>query len=229
MQAGTPEACPTQLHLSLFAPHEIDAWREVESRKVRRHEQRSKDRPRRFWVKVDTAKRGLFDGIDIALLHEPLGGLQEGNELNSEKDPLLEDNASPDQSAAPETVSASWSDEAVDQLHEAVLHYSLKALQARGNGAEKREILKWIFAPEPMVVQLLNADGATNEVALPQHLTPFSFERCCRICRYRSEHLMDGLMPILREMGLGNFFNELANGRNNNTTDTAEDAEVQAA
>ncbi len=230
MQAGAREQCPIQLHLSLFAPHELNAWQEEETRRLQRLESRSRDRPRRFWVKVDTATRGLFDAIDIALLHEPLGGPQEGNELNSDEDPLSGNDKTAEQSTAPETGAEGWSDNGVDQLHEAVLHYSLKALQARGNGAEKREILQWIFAPEPMVIQQRNVAGFIEEVSLPQHLTPFSFERCCRICRLRSEHLMDGLKPILTEMGLGNFFNELANGRKQHTTiDDATPAEVQAA
>lgn len=215
MQAEARDARPFQLHLSLFEPHEINAWLEEECRRERRHEQRSKERPRRFWVRTDTATRNLFDSIDLALLHAPLGGPQDGNELNSEVDPLGDETAAAETLHNSDPASEEWSDGAVDQLHEAVLHYSLKALQARGNGAEKREILQWIFAPEPMVIQQLNAAGAVEEVALPQHLTPFSFERCCRICRLRSENLMDGLRPILDEMGLGNFFNELANGRNN--------------
>lgn len=215
MQAGAlKQAAPHQLHLSLFAPHEIRAWEEEQRRKDLRREQRSQRAPRRFWVKEDSATRSLFDSIDLAVLEHPLGGPSEGNELNCESDPLREDAVSPDTHVAPETEAQAWSDTAVEQLHEAVLHYSLKALQARGNGVEKREILEWIFAPQRMVAMLRDEYGNPVEALLPQPVTPFSFEQCCRICGYSSERLMAGLMPVLQEMGLGNVFNEIANGRN---------------
>lgn len=227
MQAGAPEqAAPHQLHLSLFAPHEINAWEEEQRRKALRREHRSQRAPRRFWVKEDRASRSLFDSIDLSVLEQPLGGPEEGNELNCDTDPLREDAVGSEPRASPDEGGEPWSDEAVEQLHEAVLHYSLKALQARGNGAEKREILEWIFAPQPMVAVLRDEYGNPVEALLPQSTTPFSFEQCCRICGYSPERLMDGLMPILQEMGLGNVFNEIANGTNRNETDA--DAERSA-
>lgn len=234
MQAPAPEqGAPRQLHLSCFAPHELLVWEQDARRKLLRKEQRVVRPTRRFWVREDRITLGLFDSLDLAVLEQPLGGPAEGNELNC-IDLFLESSGSADDE--PDECQEAWSDRAVEELHESVLHYSLKALQARGNGAEKREILQWIFAPEPMVIQQLNAAGAVEEVALPQHLTPFSFERCCRICRLRSENLMDGLRPILDEMGLGNFFNELANGRNNpnypssgNVTGRTQDQDVPPA
>lgn len=219
MQARAPDQdAPHQLHLSLFAPHEIDAWEEEQRRKNLRKEQRSQRASRRFWVREDSATRGLFDAIDVRVLEQPLGGPAEGNELNCETDPLREEATGPESHAAPEGDAEQWSDKAVEQLHEAVLHYSLRALQARGNGAEKREILEWIFAPQPMVAELLDEFGNPTEALLPQSVTPFSFEQCCRICGYSAERLQDGLMPVLREMGLGDVFNEIANGRNPNET-----------
>lgn len=217
MQAGAPKGlAPHQLHLSLFAPHEINAWEEEQRRKNLRKEQRSQRAPRRFWVKEDRATRGLFDAIDVKVLEQPLGGPAEGNELNCESDPLREDAGSTEAHAAPEGDAEQWSDQAVEQLHEAVLHYSLRALQARGNGVEKREILEWIFAPQPMVAMLRDEYGNPTEALLPQSATPFSFEQCCRICGYSPERLQDGLMPVLQEMGLGIVFNEIANGTNRN-------------
>lgn len=216
MQARAPDpGAQNQLHLSLFAPHEIHAWAQEECRKRLRKEQRSLRAPRRLQVKEDRVTRGLFDSVDLAMLHNPLGGPAEGNELNCDVDPLREDQADADHLDASAEDAPGWSDEAVEQLHEAVLHYSLKSLQARGNGAEKREVLNWIFAPQPKVAVLRNQYGHRVEALLPQSLTPFSFEQCCRICGYSSERLIDGLTPILREMGLGNVFNEIANGRNN--------------
>ena len=217
MQAGVPDRYPTQqLHLSLFSPHEIAAWEQEEERRRLRKEQLSLSKPRnRFWIKVDPATCGLFDAMDTALLDSPLGGPQEGNELNCEVDPLGQ---SEDQDAhansPPGDGAEAWSDDAVAQLHEAVLHHSLKALQARGNGVEKREILEWIFAPQPMVAAVDGKGDHSVEAVLPQHLTPFSFERCCRICGYSHERLKDGLKPILSVMGLGNILSEIPNGTN---------------
>lgn len=227
MQAGAPnQADPHQLHLPLFAPHEIRVWEEEQCRKALRKEQRSPRALRRFWVKEDSVTRGLFDAIDLAILEHPLGGPGEGNELNCDVDPLREDAVGTEQHTEPDTGTESWSDNAVEQLHEAVLHYSLKALQARGNGAEKREILEWIFAPQPMVAVLSDPHGTPVEAVLPQSVTPFSFEQCCRICGYSPERLMDGLMPVLREMGLGSVFNEIANGTNANQHETGADDEA---
>lgn len=228
MQAGALNQGPThQLHLSLFSPHEINAWEEEERRKTFRKEQRPTRAPRRFWVQEDSTTCSLFAGIDLAVLDNPLGGPAEGNELNCQADPLREDEEpSVDLSAVSSEDMEVWSDQAVEQLHEAVLHHSLKALQARGNGAEKREILQWIFAPQPMVAVLRNAYEHPVEALLPQPLTPFSFEQCCRICGYSAERLQDGLMPILRAMGLGNVFNEIANGTSNHKHN--ENARAQA-
>ncbi len=218
MQAGVPDRYPTQqLHLGLFTPHEITVWEQEQERRRLRKEHLSVNRPpRRFWIKVDLATRSLFDSMDAALLDSPLGGPQEGNELNCAVDPLAETVEDTDTQANSRESDAvgTWSDDAVAQLHEAVLHHSLKALQARGNGVEKREILEWIFAPQPMVAALEGDSGHRVEAVLPQHLTPFSFERCCRICGYSHERLKDGLMPILSVMGLGNILSEIPNGTN---------------
>jgi hypothetical protein len=228
VQALEPERPPVQqLHLALFTSHEIQVWEQENARKdTRRGISAAARTPKRFWI-ADEGSASLFDALDIAVLDAPLGGPEEGNELNCDADPL---SGSQEESAgyAPEPdgeCAQPWSDDAVAQLHEAVLHHSLKALQAKGNGVEKREVLQWIFAPKPMIVALEGADGQPTEVALPQHLTPFSFERCCRMCGYSHERLMDGLMPIVRLMGLGTVFNEQPNGIN--TISDARTAEVQ--
>jgi len=229
MQAEVPkQGLPHQLHLNCFAPHEILVWEEDDRRKTLRKEQRTPKAPRRFWVKEDSATRSLFDSLDLTVLDNPLGGPSDGNELNCEADPLREEVVvGAGQNLTGEEPGETWSDQAVEELHEAVLHYSLKTLQARGNGAEKSEVLEWIFAPQPMVATLRDKAGHPVEVVLPQSLTPFSFEQCCRICGYSSERLMDGLRPVLSAMGLGNVFNEIANGNNNHFETDRDAADVQ--
>lgn len=220
MQDVVPDRYPTQqLHLGLFTSHEISAWEQEQTRKNSRREIHGETKARRrFWFQEDKASRSLFDAMDAAVLDPPLGGPQEGNELNCAVDPLGESTDDREQLISPAgEEKLPWSDEAVAQLHEAVLHHSLKALQAKGNGVEKREVLEWIFAPQPMVVALEGVDGQRSEAVLPQHLTPFSFERCCRMCGYSHERLMDGLMPIVRLMGFGNIFSEIPNGNNTNS------------
>ena len=93
MQAGVPERYPSQqLHLGLFAPHEINAWEQEQQRRNQRKEHSTLPRaPRRMWIRLDLATRSLFDSLDVALLDSPLGGPQEGNELNCAVDPLSAD------------------------------------------------------------------------------------------------------------------------------------------
>lgn len=201
-----------QLHLPMFLSHEIEAveqsQRAIEERKDR--VSRKQGTARTFAVQAP-ASLDLFDAIDERLLDLPLGGPSEGNELNCEVDPLR--SAISDQVEALSEGHTEWTDSAVEELHESVLHYSLKLLQARGNGAEKKEVLQWIFAPTTMVAVLRDEQMQPVEVVLPQSATPFSFEQCCRICGYSPERLQDGLVPVLKEIGLGNVFKEIFDGK----------------
>lgn len=216
MQAWTPEpGVLHQLHLGMFAAHELDAWEHWQRRMDLRRAQRPPRPLTRARPHEDSRTAYLFELSDLALEH-PLGGPAEGNELNTDCDPLSADEAVAAVEEIAQPTPEDWSDEAVAQLHEAVLHYSLKALQARGNAAEKREILQWIFAPQPRTVVVRDAHGVPTEAVLPQVLTPFSFERCCRICGYSPEKVEEELLPILVETGLGNVFNEIANGQQHN-------------
>lgn len=196
---------PIQLHLALFPQHVLDA---VEQEEARREQKKEK---RRLATHVaatrrDAQRHALIEAMNLSLLDAPLLAAIGPNELDCSVDPLL----APDDFSLEEQTGtqAGWSDQAIYELHEAVLHHTLKVLQARGNGAEKREALKWIFAPERYVATL-DLGGRKEEVLLPPELTPFSFEMCSRICGYRSEMLMDLLQPILSGLGLGSLFNEL--------------------
>ncbi len=208
--ANDPTQQYRQLHLPMFLSHEIkaveQAWQTYSERKDKAH---TRGAARTFRVRAPSATHGLFDAIDDRLLDMPIGGTEEGNELNCDVDPVRADVV--EQIEALQT-SEDWSDAAIEELHEAVLHYSLKLLQARGNGAEKKEVLQWIFAPITMVAVLQDEHMQPVEAILPQSATPFSFEQCCRICGYSPERLQDGLVPVLKEIGLGNVFKELFDG-----------------
>ena len=204
MQARPPRAAhPDQLHLALFAPHEIRVWEEEELRQALRRSRRPRRAARRCCPEEECATRFLFEGLEGADLDSRRGGREDGCKPHCHANPRRQEPAGARQVPAQGAQAESWSDEAVEQLHEAVLHHSLRALQARGKGAEQREILRWIFDPEPLVAVLRDAHGNPTEAILPQSLTPFSFERCCRICGYSPERLRAGLMPVLREVGLG--------------------------
>jgi hypothetical protein len=102
-----------------------------------------------------------------------------------------------------------WSDAAIAQLHEGLLQHSLKALQVRGNAESKRDILRWIFAPDTLVVILHDGQGRAQSILLPQDCTPFSFALCCRICGYEPQRLRDALAPLLRQLGLESILLQL--------------------
>jgi hypothetical protein len=204
---------PIQLHLALFPQHVIDAVTQEEDR-------RSQIRAKRHGAYVArvhrsmSAKQALIESLNPSFLDAPLVPSMGTNELDCAVDPLT---AVDDFALEPERsgeVGDAWSDQATYELHEAVLHHTLKVLGARGNGAEKRDALLWVFAPVRYVATL-NVNGHEQEVILPPELTPFSFEMCCRICGYRSELLTDLLEPILRKLGLGELFNEISNATSN--------------
>ena len=231
MQAGALSR-PIQLHLALFPQHVIDAVAQEEERRFQIREKSRAANLARIY-RSHPAKQELIESLNPRLLDAPLVPTGMPNELDCVVDPL---SAVDDFALEPEksdSAGENWSDQAINELHEAVLHYTLKVLGARGNGAEKRDALLWVFAPVRYTATL-SVNGREQEVILPPELTPFSFEMCCRICGYRSELLMDLLEPILRKLGLGELFNEITNATSNNDggaerADHAHAEDVQGA
>jgi len=213
MQALVPETrIPIQLFLPIFTTHEIQAWEQEERKRIEHKNKRHAEYlSRTYKFVVDTSSDDLFERIDDSVLDMPLIGPSEGNELNIDQSQKCDEKEFQAE-VFDEGDKEEWTDAAADQLHEAVLHYSLKALQARGNGAEKKEILRWIFKPDVMFAKISTPSGAVKEVALRQNETPFSFVRCCNICGLRHEKLMEDLTPIIAEIGLEKDFKELFNG-----------------
>jgi hypothetical protein len=211
---------PIQLHLAMFPPHVIEA---VEREQARRTEVRDKRRAAYIVSQrgADAKRHALIASITTDLLDGPLIDTGLPNELDCKVDPLVaaDDFAHVGDHGGHE--SREWSDQAMRELHESVLHYTLRVLQARGNGTEKREALMWFFAPERYTATLV-IGGCPQEVLLPPQLTPFSFEMCCRICGYRSEMLTDLLQPILSKLGLEELFNEITHARTGNDSVAAQ-------
>lgn len=96
-----------------------------------------------------------------------------------------------------------WSDQAVAQLHEGLLLYSLAALGGQGNGNEKRRFLAWIFAPDVYAwSKRTNARGQVHYRPIYAVDIPFTFQRCCALMGFNRERLHEGLNHILRKAGI---------------------------
>lgn len=70
-----------------------------------------------------------------------------------------------------------WTLDGVFKLHSILLEESLRALAARGNGEQKREILEWLF--EPDFVGTVYRHG--RDVPVFTRQCPWSFVFCCRL------------------------------------------------
>lgn len=66
-----------------------------------------------------------------------------------------------------------WTDEEVSRLHSVLLEQSIKALAAKGNANQKKEILDWIFAPDIYGID-------ENKFVYADQI-PFSFQLCCKL------------------------------------------------
>lgn len=100
---------------------------------------------------------------------------------------------------APE--ACDWSDEAVAQLHEGLLHHALALLRTRGNLEEKQEILHWIWAPSVFCWVSRYRAGVHQRIPIHRRKLPFTFERCCAVAGLRPEKVRSGLAAALRELG----------------------------
>jgi len=95
-----------------------------------------------------------------------------------------------------------WTDDAVRRLHVAVLHHALGVLKskARGNAAEKCEVLRWIWAPAVFCWVIRIRDGVATRVPIYRRQLPFMFETCCAFDGQHPEVLRDLLQDILRPL-----------------------------
>lgn len=102
-----------------------------------------------------------------------------------------------------------WTDAAVAQLHEGLLHHSLAILSGRGNALEKAETLKWLFAPDIYAWNVIKHPSGT-EFRRPVWAIeiPFTYQRCCALIGLNPQRLTEGLRHILQKAGLGQFLPE---------------------
>jgi len=91
-----------------------------------------------------------------------------------------------------------WTEQAMLDLHEGVLNYSLQLLRTRGNAKEKLEILNWIWADDVYDFVTRNIRGVNQKVPIRADQIPFSFQTCCRLSGYRYDLLRDGLAWEMR-------------------------------
>lgn len=99
-----------------------------------------------------------------------------------------------------------WTDDDVEKLHIAVLHYSLGVLKTKGNPEEKYEILRWIWAPDVFCWVTKSEEGVHKRIPIYRRQLPFMFETCCAFDGQRPDVLREGLAvilrPALKQMGL---------------------------
>jgi len=156
-----------------------------------------------------------FDQIPLDLLHAPIGkNMLDGVSLTEVFREMQEDhgdvlNSRSDEEDLGQGESLEWSDQAVAELHEALLMSSLVSLATTGNTTEKVESLKWFFLPDIYCWQK-RLDHHGMPVYRPIHASniPFTFHRCCALIGLNHAVLRERLSSILQEAGLGKYLPE---------------------
>lgn len=97
------------------------------------------------------------------------------------------------------TEALTWSEEAIDTLHEKTLMYSLGVLNSKGNVKEKIEILHWIWAEDGYRTIDRTVDGRKLVSICRADEYPFTFQTCCRLRGYDYEALRAGLAWSMRD------------------------------
>lgn len=92
-----------------------------------------------------------------------------------------------------------WSDQAMIDMHEGTLNYSLQLLRSRGNAVEKLEVLNWIWSSDVKGFETKLHKGVIQKVPVRADQLPFTFQTCCRLSGYRYEELRTGLAWEMRD------------------------------
>lgn len=202
---------PKQLFLpTMFLPHEEEAREQAfQARHKRKLENRAKYQSH---VEKNKAKPRKIDDIHPSLFDLPLGPVEDV-ELSIPFDPY-DDHVGMDKPDLTDEAAMDWSEGAINQLHEGMVMYSLRLLNARGNGKEKKAILSWIFDPHALAYAgEMDGPEPLWTIIQPSEV-PFGFELCCRLSGYDPERIREGLAPILKELDLDELFKEVEHERN---------------
>lgn len=205
MLGGHP---PTQAYFDFFSAQELALAQAQRDRKAKAAESR---RARPYTPRIISAEVSVHQ-IPLDLLDAPI--LRVGDrrlplslqELQEDMGDVYVDSPTGTET---ELTRDQWSDAAVAQLHEGLLHHSLAILSGRGNALEKAETLKWLFAPDVYDWTVTKHPSGT-EFRRPVWAIeiPFTFQRCCALVGLNPQRLTEGLRHILQKAGLGQFLPE---------------------
>lgn len=206
-----------QLDLDLFTTHELKAVREHLLKKQREKEKRAlRKLAKTAQISTNPSRSQAIDDISPSLLDAPLGP-EEDQELRDLGDPFAASAGELYFLPVDDEIKLPWSETAIDQLHEGVVNYSLRLLRAKGNGKEKKEILRWIFDPHAMAYPIDGQKGKQVWRLIKASDVPFSFDLCCRIAGYSPDRLREDLIPVLKSLGLDVLFKEIEDAQQCNS------------
>lgn len=133
----------------------------------------------------------------LALLEAPLGPHRPSDlDVQPAPEPVAADVVP--QEVHEETIA--WSDDAIAQLHEGVLYYSLGLLHSKGNAAEKKRTLEWIWSEDVIGFKTTTVRGVTKKQPLRADQVPFTFQTCCRLSGVNYDELREGLKWEMRSV-----------------------------
>lgn len=196
----------SQLFLPMFTQHEIAASVAQRVQKLVKAAKRA-EKAKAKWIQQNPKAVEVLEAYSDTLFDQSFG-FDIDHELSNLGDPFIAEKVVAEDPQTEEIVG-DWSDAAIEQLHEGLVMYSLRLLKATGNGKEKKEILRWIFLPESMTVEVEDAAGNKVWKAIPPASTPFSFELGCRICGYNPDKLREELSTVLKRLGLDALLKEI--------------------
>lgn len=156
----------------------------------RRHERDLRTRQRIAALVEESGKKGITWTNIQQLLELPIGYYQP-----SDLDIQPETDETPHLPVVDKELEEPivWSDQAMIDLHEGVLNYSLQLLRSKGNAQEKLRTLNWIWSRDVRGFVTKKIRGVIQKVPIRADQLPFTFQTCCRLSGYRYEELREGL------------------------------------
>lgn len=167
-------------------------FHQVDSRKIKMEK---KTRQRIEVLVADSKKKGITWTNIQKLLERPIGYYQP-----SDLDIQPDTDESPHQQVVGDNTEERivWTDQAMLEMHEGVLLYSLQLLRSTGNANEKLEVLNWIWSPDVEGFVTRKIRGVNQQVPIRADQLPFTFQTCCRLSGYHTDELREGLAWEMR-------------------------------